>query len=134
MFWECDILAACCTLIIFHHRLLDAISLGIYFLSGKVNYKTGQQNPRMGLLCVKYNVNKWKLILPQQACSPKYKWIRKKKKKKDCLRKICGTTVTYLILTTTDHSDSELQSVKSYLKLSVIQECNTFLIQIGYSD
>lgn len=34
----------------------------------------------------------------------------------------------------TDHSDSELQSVKLYLKLSVIQECNTFLIQIGYSD
>jgi len=49
------------------------MSLGIYFLSVKVHWKKWQQNHRMGLLHVRYNVNKVMLFLPQQACSLKDK-------------------------------------------------------------
>lgn len=59
------------------------MSLGIHFLSAKVHWKNGQQNPRMRLLCVRYNVNKVRLFLPQQVCSLKDK---RRWKKKDCLR------------------------------------------------
>lgn len=50
------------------------------FPNAKVHRKNGQQNPRMGLLCVRYNVNKVRLFLPQQTCS-----LKEKEEKKDCL-------------------------------------------------
>lgn len=86
-----------CILIIFHRRLLDTLSLGSNFLSVELHWKSGQQNPRMGLLCVRYNVNKVRLFLSQQAYRLKDKIRWRKIIFQGFSRLISGWTLSWMV-------------------------------------
>lgn len=118
LFWECDIRATRCILIIFHGRSLDTLSLGSNFLNVELHWKNGQQNPRMGLLCVRYNVNKVRLFLPQQACRLKDKIRLRKIIFQGLSRLLSGWTVSWMVPQNTEFvsSPSDLKTILTSLK------------------
>lgn len=106
LFWECDILATRCILILFHRRLLGTVSLGFNFLSIALHWNNGQQNPRMGLLCVRYNINKVRVSLSQQVYSLKDKRRWRKMIFQVLSRLISGWTLPWIVPHSTEFVSS----------------------------